>query len=251
MIFMKKTIALLLLLPLFTMAQEKSAPASVPKNILRWNLSSLALGNYHFTYERALSRKISLSLSYRFMPTGTIPFKDYFDNNLQSSDVKFSEITVGNSAITPELRFYLGKGNMKGFYLAPYLRFSTFNATTPITYTSTSGGPAIEKTGDFKGKVTATSGGIMLGWQFNLSKKLLLDFQIIGAHYGSCNGNLDLITVVPLSPSDQTSLQNSLNGIKIDPFNITSTVNSSGANIKVSGPWGGIRGANIGIGFRF
>jgi hypothetical protein len=56
---------------------------------------------------------------------------------------------------------------------------------------------------------------------------------------------------VPLSPSDQTSLQNSLNGIKIEPFNISSTVNSNGANIKVSGPWGGIRGANFGIGFRF
>ena len=248
---MNKTIALFLLLPLFSLAQEKTSPAGVPKNIVRWNLSSMVLGNYHFTYERALSKKISLSFSYRFMPTGTIPFKDYFDNNLQSGDVKFSEITVGNSAITPELRFYLGKGNMKGFYLAPYLRFSTFNATTPISYTSTSGGSAVEKTGDFTGKITATSGGIMLGWQFNLSKKLLLDFQIIGAHYGNCNGNLNLITVVPLSPSDQTSLQNSLNGIKIDPFNITSTVNSSGANIKVSGPWGGIRGANIGIGFRF
>jgi hypothetical protein len=248
---MKKIIVLFLLLPLFALAQEKSAPAGVPKNIVRLNLSSMVLGNYHFTYERALRRNISFSLSYRFMPTGNIPFKDYFDNNLQSGDVKFNEVTVGNSAITPEIRFYLGKGNMKGFYLAPYLRFSTFNATTPISYTSTSGGPAVEKTGDFTGKVTATSGGIMLGWQFNLSKKLLLDFQIIGAHYGSCNGNLDLVTVVPLSPSDQTSLQNSLNDIKIEPFNITSTVNSSGANIKVSGPWGGIRGANIGIGFRF
>jgi hypothetical protein len=248
---MNKTIALFLLLPLFSLAQEKTSPARVPKNIVRWNLSSMVLGNYHFTYERALSKKISLSFSYRFMPTGTIPFKDYFDNNLLSDDVKFSEITVGNSAITPELRFYLGKGNMKGFYLAPYLRFSTFNATTPISYTSTSGGSAVEKTGDFIGKITATSGGIMLGWQFNLSKKLLLDFQIIGAHYGSCNGNLDFVTVVSLSPSDQTSLQNSLNGIQIEPFNISSTVNSSGANIKVSGPWGGIRGANIGIGFRF
>ena len=248
---MKKAIALLLLLPLFSLAQEKSDPAGVPKNIVRWNLSSMALGNYHFTYERAISRKISLSISYRFMPTGTIPFNSYFDNNFQSSDVKFNEIRVGNSAITPEIRFYLGKGNLKGFYLAPYLRFSTFNASTPVRYTSTTGGVPLDKTGDFTGKVTATSGGIMLGWQFNLSKKLLLDFQIIGAHYGSCNGNLDLVSVVPLSPSDQASLQNSLNGIKIEPFNITSTVNSSGANIKVSGPWGGIRGANIGIGFRF
>ncbi|MEI8110758.1 MAG: DUF3575 domain-containing protein [Chitinophagia bacterium] len=249
---MKKIIYLFFLLPLSAIAQEKNAATTLPKNMVRWNLSSLALGNYHFTYERGISRKISISLSYRYMPSGTIPFKNYFDDELQSADVNFNDIKIGNSAITPEMRIYLGKGNLKGFYLAPYLRFSTFNTTTPIRYTSTTGiGVSTFKTGDFIGKVTATSGGIMLGWQFNLSKKWLFDFQIIGAHYGSCNGNLDFVTTIPLSPSDQASLKNSLNGIQIDPFNITSTVNSNGANINVSGPWGGIRGANIGIGFRF
>ncbi|NDA62149.1 MAG: DUF3575 domain-containing protein [Chitinophagia bacterium] len=242
---MKKIILLLLALPLFTLAQEKTAPASLPKNIVRWNLSSLALSNFHFTYERALSRKVSVSLSYRFMIKGGIPFKSYFDDYLQSGDIRFNEISTSNNAFTPEIRFYLGKGNLKGFYLAPYLRFSSFNATTPINY---SGGL---KTGDFIGKVTATSGGIMLGWQFNLSKKWLFDFQIIGAHYGSCSGNLDMVSNIPLTSSDQTSLQSSLNGIKIEPFNISTSVNGGGANIKVSGPWGGIRGANIGIGFRF
>jgi len=245
---MKKIIYFLALLPLMAGAQEKAAAPSVPKNIIRWNVSSLALSNFHFSYERALSRKVSLSLSYRFMIKGSIPFKSYFDDYLQSGDVRFNEISTSNNAITPEIRFYFGKGNLKGFYLAPYLRFSTINATTPINYTSSTGGL---KTGDFIGKVTATSGGIMLGWQFNLSKRWLFDLQIIGAHYGSCSGNLDLVSYIPLTPSDQSSLQTSLNGIKVEPFNITTSVNSGGANIKVSGPWGGIRGANIGIGFRF
>jgi hypothetical protein len=54
-----------------------------------------------------------------------------------------------------------------------------------------------------------------------------------------------------LTPQEQSSLQSSLNGIGIDPFDIKPTVNANGANIQINGPWAGIRGANIGIGFRF
>ena len=91
----------------------------------------------------------------------------------------------------------------------------------------------------------------MLGWQFNLSKRLVMDLQLIGGHFGTCTGNLDLKPIVPLSAQEITSLQNSLNGIKVDPFDIKTTVNAAGANIQVTGPWAGIRGGNIGIGFRF
>ena len=247
---MKRSILFLLLLPIVTIAQEKKAETALPKNILRANLSSLVLKNYHFTYERALTRKLSLSLSYRWMPKSSLPFKDYFDNNVSGSALQFNSIQTGNSAITPELRFYLGKGNLKGFYLAAYARFATFDATTPITYSSSGTGPS-DKTGDFIGRVTSTSGGIMLGWQFNLSKRLVMDLQLIGGHFGSCTGNLDLKPIVPLSAQEITSLQNSLNGIKVDPFDIKTTVNAAGANIQVTGPWAGIRGGNIGIGFRF
>ena len=247
---MKRFLLSALLLPFISMAQEKQAAQSVPKNIFRVNLSSLVLKNYHVTYERALSKKISLSVSYRLMPKGSLPFKDFFDNSVSGSALQFSGIQAGNSAITPELRIYLGKGNMKGFYLAPYARFATFDATTPITYSSSGTGPS-DKSGDFIGRVTSTSAGIMLGWQFNLSKKLVMDLQIIGGHFGSCSGNLALVSVIPLSAQEQTSLQSSLNDIKVEPFDIKTSVNANGANIQVTGPWAGIRGANIGIGFRF
>lgn len=247
---MKRLLLSALLLPLIGIAQEKQATPSLPKNIFRVNLSSLVLKNYHVTYERALSKKISLSVSYRLMPKGSLPFKDYFDNSIDGSALQFSGIQVGNSAITPEIRFYLGKGTMKGFYLAPYARFATFDATTPITYSSSGTGPS-DKTGDFIGRVTSTSAGIMLGWQFNLSKKLVMDLQLIGGHFGSCSGNLALVSVIPLTAQEQTSLQSSLNDIKVEPFDIKTSVNANGANIQVTGPWAGIRGANIGIGFRF
>jgi hypothetical protein len=248
---MKHFLLSLLLLPLLGLSQEKQAPAALPKNIVRLNLSSLLLKNYHVTYERGLSRKLSFSLSYRWMPKGTIPLKNYFDNNVSSNALQLNSFQVGNNAITGEMRFYLGKKNLTGFYLAPYVRFATFDATAPITYTSTTGGPSVTKTGDFTGKVTSTSGGLMLGWQFNLSKRVLIDLQIIGGHFGSCSGDLNLVSVIPLTPQEQSSLQSSLNGISIDPFDIKTTVNVNGANIQVNGPWAGIRGANIGIGFRF
>jgi len=248
---MKRLLFVLLVFPLVTIAQEKQPPSTLPKNIFRVNLSSLLLKNYHVTYERGFSRKLSFSLSYRWMPKGTIPFKNYFDNDVSSNALQLNSFQVGNSAITGEMRFYLGKKNLKGFYLAPYVRLATFDATAPIDYTSTTGGPSVTKTGDFTGKVTSTSGGLMLGWQFNISKNILIDLQIIGAHFGSCSGELNLLSVVPLTPQEQSSLQSSLNGIGIDPFDIKPTVNANGANIQINGPWAGIRGANIGIGFRF
>lgn len=248
---MKRFLFSALLLPVISMAQEKASAPAMPKNIIRVNLSSLILKNYHATYERGLTRKLSFSVSYRWMPKGTLPLKNYFDDNVSSNALQLNSFQVGNNAITGEMRFYLGKKNLKGFYLAPYVRFATFDATAPITYNSTTGGPTVTKTGDFTGKVTSTSGGLMLGWQFNLSKRLLIDLQIIGGHFGSCSGDLNLVPVVPLTPQEQSSLQSSLNDISIDPFDIKTTVNANGANIQISGPWAGIRGANIGIGFRF
>ena len=52
---MKRFLLSAILLPIIGMAQEKQATATVPKNILRVNLSSLVLKNYHVTYERALT----------------------------------------------------------------------------------------------------------------------------------------------------------------------------------------------------
>ncbi|MCA6472954.1 MAG: hypothetical protein IM548_05000, partial [Chitinophagaceae bacterium] len=82
---MKRLFIAALFIPVMSMAQEKQAVQSVPKNIFRVNLSSLVLKNYHVTYERALSKKISLSVSYRLMPKGSLPFKDFFDNSVSGS----------------------------------------------------------------------------------------------------------------------------------------------------------------------
>lgn len=239
---MKKIIVLLLCLPMFAGAQSLIGG----KNIIRWNIGSVALKNYHFTYERSIAKKFSLSLSYRTMAKGSVPFQSQLEKAIESSDINFGNFQMGNTAWTVEGRVYLGLGKMKGFYLAPYLRFANFDLSAPVKYTA--GG--VTKEANFVGTVKSTSPGLMIGWQFQILTKLVLDLQIIGGHYGHSNGDLNFAPTAPLTTTEQDALRQSLNNIKADPFKFTSTVTAAGAQIKTDGPWAGIR-SNIGIGFRF
>jgi hypothetical protein len=224
---------------------------TVKRNIVKWNLSSLVFKNYHFTYERGLTKHISASISYRYMPKGTVPFESQLTNVINSNDINFSRFQMGNTAITPQLNFYLGKGNLKGFYLAPFGRFANFDISAPINYTTVVAGQNVTTTADFAGSIKSTSGGLMMGIQANLSKSIVLDFWLVGAHYGKSKGDLVFVAPAPLSAQEQAALQQSLNEISADPFTFTSTVNANGATIKTDGPWAGVRGLGIGIGFRF
>ena len=240
---MKKIIIALLCLPMFAGAQSLIGG----KNILKWSLSSLVLKNYHFTYERSLAKHLSFSISYRTMPKGSVPFQSQLEKAINSPDINFSSFQMGNTAWTTELRFYTGPGNMKGFYLAPYLRFANFDLSAPIKYTN----GTITEEASFVGNIKSTSPGLMIGWQFKIATKLVLDLQLIGGHYGNSNGNLNFTSATPLNSQEQDDLRQNLADIEPDPFKFTSTVTANGAQIKTDGPWAGIRGANISIGFRF
>jgi|688.fasta_scaffold184115_1 hypothetical protein len=242
---MKKLFFVLLLLPVIANCQKLIGGS----NILKWNIGSMALRNYHFTYERSLFKHVSLSISYRTMPTGNVPFESQLKSAINSSDINFDRFQMSNSAITPELRIYLSARKMRGFYLAPYARFANFDVTAPVRYTSTTVIGTVTKDADFGGKIKSTSGGLMIGYQFQILKKLVLDFQIIGGHYGNSTGDLNF--AAPLNAQEQQSLRDNLAKVKADPFKFTYTVNSNGAIINTDGPWAGIRGLNLGIGLRF
>src|SRR5689334_18954597 len=101
---MKKLLFVALCLPMFAGAQSLIGG----KNIVRWNLSSLALRNYHFTYERSITKRLSLSLSYRTMSKGSVPFQSQLEDAIKSSDINFGRFEIGNTAWTAAGRLYLG-----------------------------------------------------------------------------------------------------------------------------------------------
>ena len=85
---------------------------------------------------------------------------------------------MGNYAITPEARFYLGKGYGKGLYIAVFYRHASYTIDhLPIDYDN-------DHSLALSGKLTANTGGIMLGAQWALGKYMCIDWWIFGPHYG-------------------------------------------------------------------
>lgn len=247
---MRKLIPLLLfLLPVLTMGQ---------KNAIKVNLSSIAIRNYHFQYERKLVSKLTVNLGLRIMPKGGLPFQSTFEKygGLDDPNLQIGQFSIGNTAITIEPRLYLSRKAMKGFYIAPYARWASFDLGLPFSYTyDKDPGPLVNnetKTAVFNGKIKSFSGGLMFGTQFNIAKRLVLDIWWIGGHYGSSSGDLNFVASLP-TQEERDAVRNTINNFDPSPFKIKKPVDvtANGASIESSGPWAGLRGLGINLGFKF
>ena len=248
---MKKFIVLLLMIPFFSNAQLGILFGG--KNVIKTNISSLAINNYNITYERSFLKKMSLSVGVRYMPKSQLPLKSTIEKIINDPNVKINDFQVGNFAITPEVRFYLSAGKLKGFYIAPYARYATFDVSIPVTYDNPN--YTTKPTVLFNGTIKSFSGGILLGTQFSLAKKLVLDFYIIGGHYGSSSGTINAVDINPAmnTPQEKQALQDQLDKFKeVGPFKFDGKVTSSTtATITSTGPWAGVRAAGLSLGLRF
>jgi hypothetical protein len=218
-------------------------------NDVKLNITSLVVRNYHLTYERELSNRLSVGLGVRYMPKGDLPFKKQFRKSIKSDKVDLDAFQLGNFALTPECRIYMGKGHMHGFYISVYGRYTSFDVTAPIQFDA-SDGTTHEVL--FDGKVNSFSGGIMFGMQYTLWKVVVLDIMLLGGHYGGCSGTLNANNInPPLTAQDQKTLYHNLNDINAKPFHISGQIlSSTQAVIKASGPWAGLR-SGIDVGIRF
>jgi len=241
----------------FTMtasAQEATPNAApeVPQNFIKLNVLSLPLKNFHLQYEHVLSKRISVAIGGRYMPTSSIPFKslvlDAIGNDDQDTRDLIDQSKIGNIAITPEVRFYLGKGYGKGFYVAPYYRYTKFSTNTVTVSFSEPIGP--RRSVNLNGDLSGHTGGLLLGAQWFLSKSISLDWWIVGAHYGNGQGNFNGTPSTPLTPGEQAEVRQTLEDIDVPLIDKTVTVTANSINVKTDGAFGGLRGGLL-IGIRF
>ncbi|MEO6406406.1 MAG: DUF3575 domain-containing protein [Ferruginibacter sp.] len=246
---MKKSLAILLLILSANtlLAQKENDSVYQKKNIVKLNLFALGLKNISIQYERIVSRKVSVGLGIRYMPDGSLPFKTTFKNLIDDEDTKnqVDNITLGNFAITPEVRFYTGKkGAPRGFYIAPFVRIARYTTKLPFTYDDA----GTKKSIDLSGSLSTVTGGILFGKQWKLGKQIYLDWWLFGPQYGSSNGKID--GKKTLTPSEQTSLRQELDDLDVPLTKITYTVDGNGAVVNFKGPWAGVRsGLCLGINF--
>jgi hypothetical protein len=226
---------------------------SPKKNNFKISLTSLIFGNYQLQYERSLTKRIGLVVGYSFIPKGAVPFRTQLnDLTADSEDTQgiFENAELGYKAFTPEVRFYLGKGYGKGFYVAPFYRNVRYDITNVnFTFSSDFAG-VTEQNLAMGGKLSANSFGLQLGAQFHLGKHIILDWWIVGPHYGTSKGDFVGITDRNLTTFEQQELKKELDNIELPLSDIKTEVNARGAKINVSGPWGGVR-SGISLGYRF
>lgn len=210
------------------------------KDLIKLNLPSLAMKTLNVQYERAIYGKTSVGLGVRLMPKGSLPFSSLLDG----IDDQLKSLELGNIAITPEIKFYLGKDVFKGFYIAPFLRYANYQASINYNFTSNN----VTETIPLSGSLDTYTAGVLFGAQWRLANKFYLDWSIFGPQYGISSGNLT--GTKSLNAQEQSDLKAELDGIELPVGKISNTVTSNGAVLDINGPWAGIR-ANIGIGYRF
>jgi hypothetical protein len=253
LIILITTTLLLSQLSLSAQEEEKKVVDKPARNIFKINLPAIALRNYSFQYEFVVSKRVSFAFAYSTMPNGPLPFQStllsFTGINDPTTTKVIQKMQTGNTAITPEIRFYISKkGYGRGFYFAPFYRSVTYNASQiNVDYTTGSTGT---KTFPISGSVKTQTVGLLLGTQWSLKKWLNLDWWIIGPQYGHANGSLTKISNTTLSADEQSALSDKLNSIKIPYATKTVTVTANSAKVDVDGPWADVR-AGLALGVKF
>ncbi len=254
---MKKTIisVIFILAPLLLSAQysyntEEYKPK---KNLLKVNITGLLIKNYPVQFERVISKRFSVALSYRNMPEGKLPLKDHIlkrvDNIEESTEKLLNDINIGNYALTPELRFYFGKkGYGRGFYISPFYRNAKYSGTNLIFDYEDENND--NQTVTLSGNIKSQTLGLMIGAQWSLSKFFVLDWWILGPHIGKGIGELDALSTRTLSAEEQNHLKQELEKIEVPILEKSVTTRDNGATLSLKGPWAGLR-AGISLGIKF
>jgi len=221
------------------------------KNIVKLSLTSLAFKNIHLQYERVLNNRISVSLSFSTIFEGDIPLLGSVENTVDDAESfdKIKDVSLSYYSVTPEVRFYLGKkGFGKGFYLAPFYRNSKLTLDgVSFEYPTDEGGTSSIST---SGSISGNTVGLLIGSQFNLGKSVVLDWWIVGPHYGSGSGTLNGVSADAFSALERSELEAELNELDLPLVDETTEVSTQDIKVLLSGPWGGVR-AGLSLGFRF
>lgn len=227
---------------------DKMSAASTPvsKNLLKVNLLSLPLNNFSFEYERVIARKITLGVGYRFMPESGVPLKTTVYDLIDDPETtnQLDQFKTSNSAITPQIRFYMGKQALHGFYLAPFARFSTYKASMPFEFEVN----GTNETIPLSGKLSTVTGGVLIGAQWKLGGRVYLDWWMLGPQYGSSEGSLS--GQKSLTTEEQAELRKELGDLDVPFADTKTTVDANGARMDITGPWAGVR-AGLCLGIRF
>lgn len=243
---MKNTVILFFCLLYFKGFSQETTNFSDDRNMVKWNVLGLTSSTISLQYERLIAPKTSIAANINIMPKRSIPFfatvKDIVKDKGAIDILK--DVKMSAFSFTPEVRFYVGKEGMKGFYIAPFLRYDRFAMDIPVDYIYNN---QIEYV-TINGNVDGFSGGLSFGAQWRLASQWYLDVTFVGASYGFASGELSGKRT--LNAEEQAEIRKALDDFELPVVDFTYNVHEQGVDVKVKGPWANAKLA-VAIGYRF
>lgn len=228
---------------------------SFENNIIKLNVTALFVKNFTIQYERIIKKYLSAALAVRFMPNGTLPYKNFIYNRFGDNDPQAQQtidnIKINNFAITPEVRFYVGKkGFGQGFYIAPSYRYAKFNISN-IEYNYGGEEDSQDNTILMSGKLSSNYGGFVLGAQWLFGKHVTLDWWVFGPLFGVQKSNFNGSSNYKLTESDKAQIEENFNDLDLPGTSVDVTFpDDYSVNVKMHGPLFGVA-FGLAVGFRF
>lgn len=244
------------------------------KNALKFHAVPFAWGEFRFGYERSLNNLISIQgnvgVFYDKIPS--------FIHNIETVENYFETYSVKNtlrgfsSSVDLKIHF-LGSSSLKGFYLAPYIKYHKYTFNTPASFDYSieasdfteltpeqqqvanqvsNGSYDIEITGTLDGKINQIGVGVGIGWQFIIGKVLVLDINPIGIGFEMDQVDIDLTTDVNNVDYEKwlPYVQEEVRSIEYVGDKIDVSAKANGINMKGAIPLPTYRGS-LSIGFAF
>ena len=243
---MKNTVTLLFSLLCFSGFAQETTDFSDDKNMVKWNILGLTSSTISLQYERLIAPKTSIAANINIMPKRSIPFFSTVEDIVKDKgaiDI-LKDVKMNAFSFTPEVRFYMGKEAMRGFYIAPFLRYDRFSVDIPVDYIYKE---QIEYV-TINGNVDGFSGGLSFGAQWRLASQWYLDVTFVGLSYGFASGELSGRR--SLDAEEQAEVRKAIDEVELPVVKYTYDVNDEGVDVRIKGPWANAKLA-VAVGYRF
>lgn len=235
-------------------------------NLLKVNLSSIAVRSYVVQYEKVLNNRVTFSLGGGFRPMSLIPFPNetnnlvkFVDNRIDYIDLdntRPKETTIKGYQVTPEVRLYLGQKEAPyGFYISVYGRHNHVNAIVPVEMELEYNNLPVSLRLPVDTKINTYSAGLMLGKQFKIGNRFVFDCNLIGVSFGKMTVHGESLQNLSSFNED---FQGRLRAKVVEEFNIDEevfgvSVNNNGIYMDALKRlnYFNIRTLGLNIGFRF
>ncbi len=132
--------------------------ATAQNSAIKVNVLSPMVRTANFSFEQKLGPETSLQLGFFY------------------TSAKFDGDRYTGIGVTPEFRYYLTETEaIRGFYIAPFLRYNKINIKTTSTYTDGNGNTTTEKVDvDLNG----FGGGVVVGKQWVFKEHITIDMFV-------------------------------------------------------------------------